>query len=131
MLYDNAELPMAYLDGYRLTGDASYARVASETLGFLDRELPPRRRRILQHARRSEPTAREQAGNAGSDESDDADDVADVEGAFYVWTPAEVDAVLDEPAASLAKDRYGIRSGELRARDDRPHDRGVDRGARR
>ncbi|OYR57640.1 thioredoxin domain-containing protein, partial [Halorubrum sp. E3] len=110
MLYDNAELPLAYLDGYRLTGDASYARVASETLGFLDRELRHEDGGFFStlDARSRPPESRR--GDAGT-EGGDGGDHEDVEGAFYVWTPEEVDAVLDEPAASLAKERYGIRSG--------------------
>ncbi|MUW14914.1 DUF255 domain-containing protein [Halorubrum sp. CBA1125] len=104
MLYDNAELPMVYLDGYRLTGDPSYARIASESLGFLDRELRhPEGGFFSTLDARSRPPA-ERSGA-------ESDDDADVEGAFYVWTPAEVDAVLNEPAASIAKQRYGIRSG--------------------
>ena len=107
MLYDNAELPLVYLDGYRLTGDPAYARVASETLGFLDRELRHDEGGFFStlDARSAPPESRR------GDGSDDGGEPADVEGAFYVWTPAEVDAVLDEPAASLAKDRYGIESG--------------------
>ncbi|MDZ5810929.1 thioredoxin domain-containing protein [Halorubrum sp. AD140] len=107
MLYDNAELPLAYLDGYRLTGDPAYARIASESLGFLDRELRHEDGGFFStlDARSAPPASRR------GDARDDGDGHADVEGAFYVWTPAEVDAVLDEPAASLAKARYGIRAG--------------------
>ena len=112
MLYDNAELPMAYLDGYRLTGDPSYARVASESLAFLDRELRHDDGGFFStlDARSRPPAGR---GESEPEEGDDAEDdeAEDVEGAFYVWTPDEVDAVLDEPAASLAKERYGIRAG--------------------
>ncbi|ELZ44690.1 hypothetical protein C463_07017 [Halorubrum californiense DSM 19288] len=108
MLYDNAELPMAYLDGYRLSGDPAYARVAGESLAFLDRELRHEGGAFFStlDARSRPPESRRD----GSD-SDEGDGEGDVEGAFYVWTPEEVDAVLDEPAASLAKKRYGIRSG--------------------
>lgn len=107
MLYDNAELPLVYLDGYRVTGDPAYARVASETLGFLDRELRHEASGFFStlDARSAPPESRR------GDASDDGHVAEDVEGAFYVWTPAEVDAVLDEPAASLAKARYGIESG--------------------
>jgi len=106
MLYDNAELPMVYLDGYRLTGNPTYARVASETLGFVDRELrgPEGGFFSTLDARSRPPTARTGGDSTGGDSGD-------VEGAFYVWTPSEVDAVLDEPAASIAKQRFGIRSG--------------------
>ncbi|MFC7324608.1 thioredoxin domain-containing protein [Halorubrum rutilum] len=108
MLYDNAELPMVYLDGYRLTGDPAYARIASETLGFLDRELRHEGGGFFStlDARSAPPE-----GRRGDASDGDGSGHADVEGAFYVWTPAEVDAVLDEPAASLAKARYGIEPG--------------------
>jgi len=107
MLYDNAELPMAYLDGYRLAGDPAYARVASESLAFLDRELRHDGGGFFSTL---DARSRPPAGRAGSD-PDEGNGAEDVEGAFYVWTPEEVDAVLNEPAASLAKERYGIRSG--------------------
>jgi len=107
MLYDNAELPLAYLDAFRLTGDASYARIASETLAFVDRELRHDEGGFFStlDARSRPPEGRR--GDAGSDGTGHVD----IEGAFYVWTPSEVDALLDEPAASLAKERYGIESG--------------------
>ena len=117
MLYDNAELPMAYLDGYRLTGDPAYARVASESLAFLDRELRHDEGAFFStlDARSRSPTSRRDGdgsgGTADGEAASDGDATEDVEGAFYVWTPAEADAVLDEPAASLAKERYGIRPG--------------------
>ncbi len=106
MLYDNAELPMAYLDGYRLTGKPSYARIAGESLGFLDRELRHEDGGFFStlDARSRPPASR--GGGAETDE-----DGEDVEGAFYVWTPGEIDEVLDEPAASIAKARYGIEPG--------------------
>ncbi|MWV64363.1 DUF255 domain-containing protein [Halorubrum sp. JWXQ-INN 858] len=100
MLYDNAELPATYLDGYRLTGDPSYARVAAESLAFLDREL---RHEDGGFFATLDARSRPPAGRGGGDEP--------TEGAFYVWTPAEVDDVLDSTAASVAKDRYGIRPG--------------------
>ncbi len=102
MLYDNAELPMVYLDGFRLTGDPRYARIASESLGFLERELchPDGGFFSTLDARSRRPE-----GHVGEKPGER------VEGAFYAWTPEEVDAVLDEPAASMACSRYGIRSG--------------------
>ena len=102
MLYDNAELPMVYLDGFRLTDDPRYARIASESLTFLERELRHPEGGFFSTL---DARSRQPAGRAG----DDPDER--VEGAFYAWTPEEVDAVLDEPAASMARSRYGIRSG--------------------
>jgi hypothetical protein len=101
MLYDNAELPRVYLDAHRLTGAPRFALVASETLAFLDREL-------------SHP-----AGGFYSTldaRSDAGDRDAPTEGAFYVWTPDEVDAAIDDDptvtanglTATLARERFGV-----------------------
>ena len=96
MLYDNAEIPRAFLAGYQATGKERYATVVSETFEFLQREL--------QHPDGgfySTLDARS-TGETGEQE----------EGAFYVWKPDEVrDAVDDETAADLFCDRYGVVRG--------------------
>ena len=105
MLYDNAELPMVYLDAHRFTDDAGYARVAAESLAFLERELrhPEGGFFSTLDARSPPPAGRGGDGPEGSTER--------IEGAFYAWTPEEIDAVLDDPAASIARTRYGIEPG--------------------
>jgi hypothetical protein len=94
MLYDNAELPRVYLDAYRLTGASRFALVAAETLAFLDRELShPDGGFYATLDARSDPGGRE----------------APTEGAFYVWTPEEVDrAIADDRTAALARERFGV-----------------------
>ena len=39
MLYDNAQLAVAYLEGFQLTGQSDFARVAMETLDYVAREM--------------------------------------------------------------------------------------------
>lgn len=39
MLYDNGQLAQTYLDAYRVTGDAHYARVARGILDYLHRDM--------------------------------------------------------------------------------------------
>ncbi len=98
MLYDNAEIPRALLAGHAFTGEERYARVVEETIEFLDREL-------------SHPgggfysTLDAQSLPPGADE-----DAHQEEGAFYVWTPGEVDELLSEDA-DLVRERYGIVEG--------------------
>ncbi|MCL7417204.1 MAG: DUF255 domain-containing protein, partial [Halalkalicoccus sp.] len=93
MLYDNAELPRTYLAGYRATGEERYARVVRETLEFVRRELthPEGGFYSTLDAQSADPETGERE-----------------EGAFYVWTPAEVGEVLDEERAELFCERYGI-----------------------
>ena len=73
MLYDNALLAGAYLDGYLATGGAAYARVVRETLDYVLHDLT------------------DAAG--GFHSTEDADSEGE-EGKFYVWTPAEIHGVL-------------------------------------
>ncbi|SDQ93616.1 thioredoxin domain-containing protein [Natronobacterium texcoconense] len=94
MLYDNAEIPRAFLTGYQLTGEDRYAEVVHETLAFVDREL-----------------THEDGGffSTLDAQSEDPDTGEREEGAFYVWTPAEVRDVLeDETDADLFCARYDI-----------------------
>ncbi len=88
MLYDNAELPRAFLAGYQLTGEDRYATVARETFAFLQREL--------QHP------------DGGFYSTLDAQSDGE-EGAFYVWRPEEVEAAIeDDLDATLFCERYGV-----------------------
>ncbi len=93
MLYDNAEIPRAFLAGYQLTGKERYATVAAETFDFLQREL--------QHPDGGFYSTLDARSEGSSGEQE--------EGAFYVWRPGGVeDAVADETAADVFCDRYGI-----------------------
>ncbi|MFW5949542.1 MAG: thioredoxin domain-containing protein, partial [Halolamina sp.] len=103
MAYDNATLPAAYLSGYRVTGKDRYADVTRATLDFVERELshPEGGCFSTLDARSETPPSRLEDGEEPERE----------EGAFYVWTPAEVRELLDEPAATLFCRRYGVVSG--------------------
>jgi uncharacterized protein YyaL (SSP411 family) len=93
MLYDNAELPRAYLAGYQVTGEERYLAVATETFDFIQRELTHEDGGFF-----STLDAQSKTEGGGREE-----------GAFYVWTPDGVeDAVADEEAAALFCDRYGV-----------------------
>ncbi len=81
MLYDNALLSRLYLETYQATGDAFYRRIAEETLDYVLRDM----------------TSEE----GGFYSAEDADSEGE-EGKFYVWTPVEIDAVLDPEDAKLA-----------------------------
>jgi len=86
MLYDNAQLAMAYLHGYLVTGEVKYRQVCEETLDFLLREM--------MHP------------EGGFYSSLDADSEGE-EGKFYVWTQDEIQNVLGSDF-DFFKAAYGI-----------------------
>jgi len=75
MLYDNALLTGAYLDGYLATGESKYACVVKETLDYVLNYMTDER--------------------GAFHSTEDADSEGE-EGKFYVWTPDEVKRVLGE-----------------------------------
>jgi uncharacterized protein len=92
MLYDNALLAHAYLEGYRATGAERYARVARATLDFMLAEL------------------RTTDGGFASALDADSDGV---EGRFYAWSYDEFmtalsDAGLDDADRRLLGDYWGL-----------------------
>jgi uncharacterized protein YyaL (SSP411 family) len=84
MLYDNALLARVYVEAFQFTGDAFYRRIAEETLGYMVREM------------------RHPDGGFYSTQDADSLPAPDAqhkeEGAFFVWTPAEVREVLGADA---------------------------------
>ena len=86
MLYDNAQLALAYLHGYLVTGEVQYRRVCEETLDFLLREMT--------------------YPDGGFYSSLDADS-ENQEGKFYVWAHDEIETILG-PDFEFFKTAYGI-----------------------
>ncbi len=92
MLYDNALLAHAYLDGFRATGTDRYARVARDTLDFMLAEL--------------------RTDDGGFASALDADSEG-VEGRFYAWSYDEfmtalTDAGLDDVDRRLLGAYWGL-----------------------
>ncbi|MFJ6634692.1 thioredoxin domain-containing protein [Streptomyces sp. NPDC091376] len=92
MLYDNALLCRVYAHVWRVTGSDLARRVALETADFMVREL------------------RTPEGGFASALDADSDDGAGkhVEGAYYVWTPAQLTDVLGEADAEFAARYFGV-----------------------
>jgi len=81
MLYDNALLASAYVEGWQATGNALYRRIACETLDYLLREM------------RNEDGAFFSATDADSEGE---------EGTFFVWTLQQLREVLGADAERAA-----------------------------
>jgi len=80
MLYDNAQLVRVYSHVYKITGDPLFKSVVDETVGYLLREMF--------HS------------EGGFYSTQDADSEGE-EGKFFVWSEAEVMAILGEDAGAI------------------------------
>ena len=87
MLYDNAQLVRVYLDGWRLTKEDRFREVVEETLEYVRREM----------------THPDGAFFAAQDADSEGR-----EGAFFLWTPAEIEAVLGPDLGGEFCRTYGV-----------------------
>ncbi|MFT3869227.1 MAG: thioredoxin domain-containing protein [Nibricoccus sp.] len=84
MLYDQAQIAANYLEAFRVTGREAYAWVARDTLDYVLRDL--------------------RSADGGFFSAEDADSLIahgkpeHAEGAFYLWTQAELEQALGEDA---------------------------------
>lgn len=87
MLYDNAELAIAYLEAYQATGKEQYSEVARQIFEYVLRDMT--------------------SPEGGFYSAEDADSEG-VEGKFYVWSPREITEILGEDEAVEFSGYYGI-----------------------
>src|SRR6185503_865063 len=97
MLYDQAQLVLAYLEGAQVSGDPFYAEVAEDTLLYVIRQMT------------DEGGGFHSAEDADSVPPEEADDPGahKSEGAFHLWRAEEVDALLGGDG-EVVRLRFGI-----------------------
>ena len=107
MLYDQAQLTVAYSEVFQATADSEFARVVRETLDYVLRDLT--------------------SPEGGFYSAEDADSLPEPsatekrEGAFYVWTQQELDRVLTRDESLVFRRMYGVEgTGNVAAASD-PH----------
>jgi len=104
MLYDQAQVACAAIDAWRATGSELPAWLARSALDYVMRDMVD--------------------AQGGFHSAEDADsptaDGGAAEGAYYVWTLAELERVLGADAALYA-DHYGVRPGGNVAPERDPH----------
>jgi uncharacterized protein len=92
MLYDNALLAVAYLEGFQATGDRELAGVVREILRYLQRDMA--------------------APGGGFYAATDADSLTEggerEEGFFFTWTPQELTELLGGERAQVVAAYYGV-----------------------
>jgi uncharacterized protein YyaL (SSP411 family) len=89
MLYDNAQLVRVYIEAFQITKDQSYARVVTETLDYVLREM--------------------QSPSGGFFSATDADSEGE-EGKFFTFTEEQVRGILAEPLATQFCAYYDVRA---------------------
>ncbi|MDA8393058.1 MAG: thioredoxin domain-containing protein [Actinomycetota bacterium] len=87
MAYDQAGLGAVYLHAWQVTGNRTWLQMAEETLHYLTGEL---------------------ADPAGGFHSAEDADSEGREGAFYVWSPAQIKSVLGADLGKVACDWWGV-----------------------
>jgi uncharacterized protein YyaL (SSP411 family) len=100
MLYDQAQLVLAYVEGAQASGDPFYLEIAEDTLLYVLREMTDVDGGFY-CAEDADSIPPEGAGAPGARKS---------EGAFYLWRAGEVDELLGEDAPVIRK-RFGIEPG--------------------
>jgi uncharacterized protein len=99
MLYDQAQLVLAYLEAAQATGEEFYAEVAEDTLQYVLRDMTDPGGGFYS-AEDADSLPPEQAGAAARHKT---------EGAFYVWTDEEIGRLLGADA-EIVRRRFGIES---------------------
>jgi uncharacterized protein YyaL (SSP411 family) len=97
MLYDQAQLVLAYVEGSQASSDSFYLSIAEDTLRYVMREMTDKGGGFYS-AEDADSVPPEAAGAATPHKA---------EGAFYLWTNAEIDRLLGADA-EIVKRRFGV-----------------------
>src|SRR5207248_2937325 len=103
MLYDQAQLVVAYLDAFQITRDREFETVARDILDYVSRDMTSKEGGFFsaEDADSEVVVAPQPRDNLGHREK--------AEGAFYVWTKKEVDSALGD-AAEIFDFHYGVQA---------------------
>ena len=100
MLYDQAQLVLAYVEAGQATGDRGFLDVAGDTLAYVLRDLTGTEGAFFS-AEDADSVEPGRAADTGAPRT---------EGAFYLWTQAELEELLGQDAAVTVL-RYGVEAG--------------------
>jgi uncharacterized protein YyaL (SSP411 family) len=112
MLYDQAQLAVAYLDAFQITRDKQYESVARDILDYVARDMTSKDGGFFSAEDADSPVVAAGADRGG---------VETKEGAFYVWTKKEIDDALGD-AAEVFEFHYGVQSHGNAPEGSDPHD---------
>jgi uncharacterized protein YyaL (SSP411 family) len=98
MLYDQAQITLAALETFQLSGDRFFADVSQDTLEYVSREMTSPEGGFFS-AEDADSIPPEDAANTHAHK---------MEGAFYLWTQSELEVLLKEDF-EIFRYRFGIR----------------------
>ncbi|PWT83864.1 MAG: thioredoxin domain-containing protein, partial [Acidobacteria bacterium] len=98
MLYDQAQLAVAYLDAFQIRHDQQYEAIARDILDYVARDMTSKEGGFFSAEDADSPVVA-----AGADRGK----VETKEGAFYIWTKKEIDDALGD-AAEIFDFHYGV-----------------------
>ncbi len=123
MLYDQALISFNALEAWQATGDERHAWLARDILDYVSRDLacPAGGFYCAEDADSAESSAESSRRSPLSGTKADDSHGEMKEGAFYVWTKAEIEAALESGDAALFCAHYGVKAeGNVPAGSD-PH----------
>src|SRR5947207_3583266 len=111
MLYDQAQLAVAYLDAFQITKDKQYEAVARDILDYVARDMTSKEGGFFSAEDADSPVVG----------IDDPGHKKTAEGAFYVWTKKEIDDALGN-SAEIFDFHYGVQAHGNAPEGSDPHD---------
>jgi uncharacterized protein len=124
MLYDQAQLAVAYLDAFQITKDKQYELVTRDILDYVARDMTSKEGGFFsaEDADSPVPVAAVPDGRSKSDVgAQRAPLQKTAEGAFYIWTKKEIDDALGADA-EIFDFHYGVQAHGNAPEGSDPHD---------
>jgi uncharacterized protein len=112
MLYDQAQLAVAYLDAFQITHDRQYEAVARDILDYVARDMTSKEGGFFSAEDADSPVVAG-IGDPGHGKT--------AEGSFYIWTKKDVDEALGD-AAEIFDFHYGVQPHGNAPEGSDPHD---------
>jgi len=112
MLYDQAQLAVAYLDAFQITRDTQYESVVRGVLDYVARDMTSKEGGFFSAEDADSPVVAG-IGDPGHQKTK--------EGEFYIWTKKEIDAALGD-AAEIFDFHYGVQAHGNAPEGSDPHD---------
>ena len=128
MLYDQAQLAIAYLDAFQITKDKQFETVARDILRYVARDMTSKEGGFFSAEDADSPVPAAAAYDPREESASSVDVGAHrgrlqktAEGAFYVWTRKEIDDALGD-SAEVFDFHYGVQSHGNAPEGSDPHD---------